>query len=114
MANAKISQIQIGDTIYDLKDPNGGGGGSATITNVNYTLLASGWSNGIYSLESIYPSSDYTILNVFMPTNITSAQRDALYDAEVYGVETLNQIVAHGTVPTIDIPVVLQFLGDVS
>ena len=68
-----------------------------------YTLLSSGWSNGQYSLEADYPSTDYDIVNVQPTANTTEAMRKAWSKADCGGHSPTNIITAHGAVPTIDI-----------
>ena len=74
---------------------------------VSYTILASGWSNSIYSFESIYSSEDYDIVNILTNDTTTDAQRDAWVSADCGGYRATNTIKAHGDVPEIDIPVTL-------
>lgn len=68
-----------------------------------YTLLASGWANGQYSLETDYPSADYDIVNVQPTANTTDAMRKAWSKADCGGHSATNVITAHGTAPVIDI-----------
>lgn len=67
------------------------------------TLSVNNWSNKTYSLESVYPSDSYDIVNVLPTTNTTEAQRAAWAEASCGGYNSSNIIVANGTVPTIDI-----------
>jgi len=101
---AKISQIRVDGILYDL--PSGGGGGSSYEWQA-YVISASGWSNGVYSLESTYSSSSYDITDIVVPNTASDAQRTAWISADCGGYSETNTITAHGTVPTIDIPVVL-------
>lgn len=82
---------------------SGGGGGSVAEIWEEKTLLANNWSNSQYSLESIYPSTTYDIVNVLPTTNTTEAQKTAWAAAECGGYNSTNVIIANGTVPTIDI-----------
>ena len=70
---------------------------------VEFTLLATGWSGSSYSLESIYPSTEYDIVNVQPTANTTEAMRKAWSKADCGGYSTTNVITAHGAVPEIDI-----------
>ena len=74
---------------------------------VEYTILSSGWSSKTYSLESVYPSTTYDILNVIPNQNTTDAQKKAWAKAQCGGYRTTNTIYAKGTVPSIDIIVEL-------
>jgi hypothetical protein len=67
------------------------------------TIQASGWSNGVYSLESSYPSSTYDILDILPFSSTTKAQAKAWARASCGGYNDTNIIVARGEVPTIDI-----------
>lgn len=86
----------------------GGVNAGANITMEEYTFLASGWSNSEYSLESDYPSSRYDIIEIGSSnTHTTQAMLEAWQAAEIYGWESTNKVVARGTVPSIDIIMVL-------
>ena len=72
------------------------------------TLLASGWSNGTYSaLESLYPGETNDIL-VSLNSTATAAQIEAWNGANILGSATSNVLTAKGTVPTINIPVIVK------
>lgn len=81
------------------------GGGSISTVSA-YTILASGWSNGTYSLESSYPHSRYN-LSIAPCSTMTSAQMSAYQKAQIVGDISTNVLTALGTVPAIDIPVML-------
>ena len=87
-----------------------GGGGGSSVVPTAYTISASGWSNGQYSFESVYPSSSYDISDILPNENTTDAQRAAWIAADCGGYCTTNKIIAHGSVPTIDIPVTLALV----
>lgn len=70
------------------------------------TLSASGWSNGVYNLASVYPNNEYDI-QVTPCTLTTSAQLKAWSLARPIGSASANTITALGTVPTIDITVMV-------
>ena len=84
----------------------GGGGGGSTQTVTASTVSASGWSNGYYSFESSWPSSQYNI-QVDLYESTTAAQASAWQAAQIVGSVTNNRIKALGTVPTVDIPVMV-------
>lgn len=71
------------------------------------TISASGWSNNVYSFESLYPSASYDIWGITTNDNTTDAQRKAWIAADCGGYRATNTIYAHGTVPTVDIIVTL-------
>ena len=75
-------------------------------TVVQSTLESSKWSNNEYSFETLYPSTTYH-LKVDLDADIaTSAQKEAYVAAQLCGSKT-NKIHCLGTVPSIDIPIVL-------
>ena len=78
----------------------------------NKTLLASGWDSttNVYSFETEYPSTNYNLIGVYPQENATDDQRKALSKADIGGYYSTNIAKAHGTVPTIDIPVVLEIV----
>lgn len=70
------------------------------------TLAASSWNGTAktYSLESLYSSEVYDIINVLPTTNTTDAQRTAWTKADCGGYNAAgNVIIAKGDVPAIDI-----------
>lgn len=75
---------------------------------VKSTLSASGWSNGVYSLEPTYPNASYDISMEPNGATITAEQYEAWSKAQVLGNPDSNIIKALGTVPTVDIPIVLS------
>lgn len=71
------------------------------------TLSASGWSEGVYSLESAYPKETYDI-DIALSSTATTAQGEAFDSAQMIGVDGTNTVKCRGEVPTVDIPVVLR------
>lgn len=71
------------------------------------TISSSGWSSNVYSFESDYPSASYDILDITPAEAATDAERKAWISADCGGYRSTNTIYAHGTVPSITIPVVL-------
>ena len=67
------------------------------------TIRSSGWSNSTYSLESLYPSSEYDITALIPNDSTTSDQRKAWSGANCGGYYSSNIMRARGKVPTIDI-----------
>ena len=80
-------------------------------TFVNYTLRASNWNNSVYSIENIYPGSEYLVS--LIRGVLTEEQSEALSLANINGTaldSTVNQFVALGEVPVIDIPMILEIV----
>lgn len=75
-----------------------------TISVVN--MAASGWSNGVYSFESTYPSSSYR-LEIELSGTATEEQMNAWASAQILGSATANVAIAKGDTPTIAIPIIL-------
>lgn len=73
------------------------------------TLAADSWANQLYSFESIYPNTSYDIAVEIDGDSCTLAQCEAWDAAVVKGSPTKNVIKAFGTVPTVDIPVVIVY-----
>lgn len=73
-----------------------------------YTILASGWNNGVYSFESDYPSSRYDITEILPNDSTTDKMRTAWASAVCNGYKSTNVIEAHGTEPVININVTLM------
>lgn len=99
---------QNGLSRYDSKIKNyiSGLPTGSTQTVTQYTMTASGWSGGYYSFESTWPSANYNIsVNVCDAT--TSAQLTAYADAAMVGSVSQNRVKATGTVPSVDIIVVV-------
>ena len=75
---------------------------------VDKILASSGWSDGIFSFDTDYPFASYD-LKVFLSPNATDEQYKAWSKAGVNtGSETANSIKAFGTIPTVDIPILLK------
>lgn len=72
-----------------------------------YTVLTSGWSNGVYSFEEHFPSTDYDI-EVELDSTATESQVEAWSNAKVTSVFGTNTMKALGDVPTVDIPVIVK------
>lgn len=78
-----------------------------TQTAVAYTVVASGWTDGVYSLENAYPVATYDLEIALNGDSITSDQITAWNKAQIIGSATANKLIAKGTVPTVDIPVTM-------
>lgn len=72
------------------------------------TLLASNWDSTakIYSFEADYPSASYDIEVSLDGDNATNEQINAWIVAKMLS-SSSNKIIAKGTIPTIDIPIIL-------
>lgn len=83
---------------------------TGTRTTSAYTILASGWSSGTYSaLETLYPNSTYDI-DISFSSSTTDAQKKVFADGKIVGEVASNNIIATGTVPTVDIPVLITVI----
>ena len=80
---------------------------SKTATYEAYTMRAAVWSSGSYSFESDYPKASCDI-EIAASDQMTAAELKAFNKAMVTGSTTTNVIKALGTVPTIDIPVIIR------
>lgn len=72
-----------------------------------YTILASGWSNGVYSFESSLPHQ-YVDIEIELDSTATEAQVEAWSNAKPTAVFGTNTMKALGDVPTVDIPVIVK------
>ena len=72
-----------------------------------YTILTSGWSSGVYSFESAFPSATYDI-EIELDSTATESQVEAWSSAKVTSVFGTNTMKALGDVPTVDIPVIVK------
>ena len=73
------------------------------------TLLASSWDSTAktYSFESTYPNASYDI-EVALDSTATTAQVEAFNGAQIVGSATSNVIKAYGTIPTVNIPIIVK------
>lgn len=76
-------------------------------TIVAGTMLASGWSNGLYSFENTYPVSQYNI-EIALDNTATLDQVNAFNNANIVGSASTNTVKAYGTVPSVDIPIIVK------
>ena len=72
-----------------------------------YTILTSGWSSGVYSFESDFPSATCDI-EIELDSTATESQLEAWSSAKVTSVFGTNTMKALGDVPTVDIPVIVK------
>ena len=83
--------------------------GKITPTVSAYTMTSSGWSNGTYSFEATYPVASKNI-SIELAGTATDAQIKAWTNAKILGSATANAAVAKGTVPTIDLPIIITVM----
>ena len=95
------------DIFNDVKDYIDSRVGPGTVQWTAFTLDKDDWDEGEYSLENVYPYTRYDICGIVTAESATDAERTAWREADCGGYESENVIVAHGTVPEIDIPVML-------
>lgn len=70
-------------------------------------LYASGWSGTTYSFEEDYPFNEYD-LEMALDNTATLEELTAFNEAQIVGSAETNIIKAYGTVPSVDIPIVLK------
>lgn len=71
------------------------------------TLYADNWENKTYSFEDDYPSISYDIWISVAPS-ATESQYDAFCQSKICGSYQNNIVKAVGTVPTVDIPIIIK------
>lgn len=76
------------------------------------TMAASSWSNGEYSFESSYPVANYDLEISPNGDSITSDQMESWNNAQIVGSAVANKAISKGTVPVIDIPIIVIFRGE--
>ena len=72
-----------------------------------YTILASGWSGGVYSFESSFPH-EYVDIEIELDSIATEAEVEAWSSAKPTAVFGTNTMKALGDVPTVDISVIVK------
>lgn len=73
----------------------------------NQTIASTGWSGNTYSFESVFPSAQYDI-TVAPANTLTTEQVQAWGAAIMTGNVGQNIITALGTVPTMDLPCMVE------
>lgn len=78
-------------------------------TITSFILIASNWdaNSKSYSFETTYPSTLYNI-NLSLSGSCTDEEELAFLTARIRGSASGNIAIAKGTVPTVDIPVILE------
>ena len=76
----------------------------------SFTLLASGWVDSQYSFETTYPSADYDI-EIAVDSSATLEQVRAFNSAMITGNVATNIVKCYGSVPTVDIPIILKVVA---
>lgn len=110
METKNLSKVNLNEEIYYLKDAEARNAvEKLTPTIVTETLMASSWNDGIYSLASAYPDASYNLTMELNGDICTSEQCAAWNEAAIVGSATQNIVRALGTVPTIDIPVIIIY-----
>ena len=105
-ASAGTNTTQIATTAF-VQTENSNKQTKPTITST--TLSASGWSNGSYAgLQTTYPVASYDIEIEPNGDSITAAQLSAWDDAQIVGSATTNTLKSLGTVPTVNIPIIVK------
>lgn len=75
---------------------------------VEGTMLADSWNDGMYSFESVYPSSKYDVEIEPDGDRLTKTQYTSWSKAGVVGMISGNRCKAFGVVPKEDIPIIIR------
>ena len=100
-------QTSLGKADSALQEHQDISGKANTPTFSQYTILTSGWSGGVYSFESAFPSATCDI-EIELDSTATESQVEAWSSAKVTAVFGTNTMKALGDVPTVDIPVIVK------
>ncbi len=86
-----------------------GAGGEAKpqVVIVSGVMLAPGWNDKLYSFESEYPVADYNI-EIALDSTATIDQVEAFNEAQIVGSAVSNTVKAYGTVPSVNIPIIIK------
>ena len=104
---ASAVQTSLGKADSALQEHQDISGKANVPTFSQYTILTSGWSSGVYSFESAFPSATYDI-EIELDSTATESQVEAWSSAKVTSVFCTNTMKALGDVPTVDIPVIVK------
>lgn len=75
---------------------------------VSATLLASNWVDNIYTLETVYPSTQYK-LQIYLDTdNCSEEQEKAFNKAKFRPFSVQNNLKCYKEVPKVDIPIIIK------
>ena len=77
---------------------------------VSKTLLASGWVDGVYDFSATYPADKYDLSLSYDGDRYSAASKETFDNAGVVGSLSANKFVATGTIPAVDIPVILEVI----
>lgn len=105
LASAVQTSLDKADTA--LQEHQDISGKANTPTFSQYTILTSGWSGGVYSFESAFPSATCDI-EIELDSTATESQVEAWSSAKPTAVFGTNTMKALGDVPTVDIPVIVK------
>lgn len=100
-------QTSLGKADSALQEHQDISGKANVPTFSQYTILTSGWSSGVYSFESDFPSATYDI-EIELDSTATESQVEAWSNAKPTAVFGTNTMKALGDVPTVDIPVIVK------
>ena len=100
-------QTSLGKADSALQEHQDISGKANVPTFSQYTILTSGWSSGVYSFESAFPSATYDI-EIELDSTATESQVEAWSSAKPTAVFGTNTMKALGDVPTVDIPVIVK------
>ena len=104
---ASAVQTSLGKADSALQEHQDISGKANVPTFSQYTILTSGWSSGVYSFESDFPSATYDI-EIELDSTATESQVEAWSSAKPTAVFGTNTMKALGDVPTVDIPVIVK------
>lgn len=93
-----------------LPDTGAGEGVNTRITITSGILRASGWVGNLYSFESQYPVNDFNI-EIALDSSATDDQVEAFNLAQIVGSATANVVKAFGSVPSVDIPIIVKVVS---
>ena len=106
---SKITKISVNGIEQEITDKSVNLEVAIKPTITSFVLLASNWDAGSksYSFETTYPSTLYNI-NLSLSGSCTDEEELAFLTARIRGSASENRIIAKGTVPTINIPIILE------
>ena len=103
--NVNGEDVPVEDGTVNLLVGGGSGGGSAVVRDD--FLYAEKWADNRYSFEDVFPK-DRADIEIEPSVLCDEEQIAAWNDALIYGSATENVCTAKGTMPTVDIPIILK------